>query len=77
MAMTPRRSFPNEVCTVHSKCGRLCIAVVARADGYHLIDSYALLLSNYLFAPKEPLLHPALVRIRRTGDAASHRSHGR
>ncbi len=31
--MIPRRSFPNEVCAVYSKCGRLCIAVVARADG--------------------------------------------
>ncbi len=31
--MIPRRSFPNEVCTVYSNCGRLCIAVIARADG--------------------------------------------
>ena len=31
--MTPRRSFPNEVCTVYSNCGRVCIAIVARADG--------------------------------------------
>jgi fatty acid desaturase len=50
--------------------------VLARSR-YHLIDSYARLLSNYLFAPKEPLLHPALVRIRRTDDAAGHRGRGR
>jgi hypothetical protein len=31
--MVPRQSFPNEVCAVYSSCGRLCIAVVARADG--------------------------------------------
>jgi hypothetical protein len=32
--MTPRRSFPNEVGTAYSNCGRICIAVVARKDGH-------------------------------------------
>ena len=31
--MIPRRSFPNEVCTVYSNCGRVCIAIVEREDG--------------------------------------------
>ena len=33
MTMTLRRSFPNEVSTVYSNCGRACIAIVARDDG--------------------------------------------
>jgi fatty acid desaturase len=39
---------------------------------YHLIDSYAALARDYLFAPKEPLFHPALVRAGRV-----HRAPGR
>jgi fatty acid desaturase len=35
---------------------------VLKRSRYHLIDSYAALARNYLFAPKEPLFHPALVR---------------
>ena len=31
---------------------------------YHLIGGYWLLARNYLAEAKEPLLHPALVRIR-------------
>ena len=31
--MTPRRSFPNEVCTLYGNCGQWCVAVVARKDG--------------------------------------------
>ncbi|HEV8388596.1 MAG TPA: fatty acid desaturase, partial [Dongiaceae bacterium] len=34
---------------------------------YHLIDGYARLAKGYLFEAKEPLLHPALVRISRAG----------
>jgi fatty acid desaturase len=37
--------------------------VLARSR-YHLIGSYWLLAKNYLVEAKEPLLHPALVRIR-------------
>jgi hypothetical protein len=31
--MTPRRSFPSGVFTVHNNCGRACLAVVAGKDG--------------------------------------------
>ena len=39
---------------------------------YHLIDNYAILARDYLFAPKEPLFHPVLVRSSR-----AHRTTGR
>jgi fatty acid desaturase len=38
---------------------------------YHLIDNYAALARDYLFAPKEPLFHPALVRPNRVRRAAN------
>lgn len=44
-----------------------------RASRYHLIDSYAQLVRNYLFEAKEPLLHPSLVRARPADLRASHR----
>ena len=31
--MTPRLAFPNEVLSVYSACGRVCIAIVERPDG--------------------------------------------